>query len=67
MRVEKSTTNEVSDVLRLLGEKKWEREWDRYGIHSGGVVSLEGVDFKEAVRLAHNDNIVDNRRPVMSR
>jgi hypothetical protein len=67
MRVEKSTTNEVSDVLRLLGEKKWESEWDRSGIHSGGVVSSEGVDFKEAVRLAHNDNIVDNRRPVMSR
>jgi U4/U6.U5 tri-snRNP component SNU23 len=55
MRVEKSTTDEVSDVLRLLGEKKREREGDGSGVHGGGVVSSEGVDFEEAVRRKDNE------------
>ncbi len=55
MRVEKSTTDEVNDVLRVLGEKKREREGDGSGVHGGGVVSSEGVDFEEEVRRKDNE------------
>ncbi|KAL3807431.1 hypothetical protein ACHAXA_003960 [Cyclostephanos tholiformis] len=56
MRVEKSTTEEVSDVLRVLAEKKREKEREGSGIHGGGAVASErALDFEEAVRRKDNE------------
>ncbi|KAL9182515.1 hypothetical protein ACHAXT_013167 [Thalassiosira profunda] len=47
MRVEKSTTEEVSGVLKGLADKKREREGD---FANGGAVETEAVDFEDVVR-----------------
>ncbi len=56
MRIEKSTTEEVSDVLRGLAEKKREREGGGSGVHGGvDLASEEAVDFEEVVRRKDNE------------
>ncbi|KAL3764067.1 hypothetical protein ACHAW5_010437 [Stephanodiscus triporus] len=51
MRVEKSTTEEVSGVLRGLAEKKRETEGRGSGFSGGDVIaSGEALDFEEVVR-----------------
>jgi U4/U6.U5 tri-snRNP component SNU23 len=51
MRVEKSTTEEVSGVLRGLAEKKRETEGRGSGFNGGdAIASGEALDFEEVVR-----------------
>ncbi len=55
MRVEKSTTEEVSGVLRGLAEKKQEREGCGSVVHGGGALASEALDFEEVVRMKDNE------------
>ncbi|KAL7528958.1 hypothetical protein ACHAWF_002784 [Thalassiosira exigua] len=54
MRVEKSTTEEVSGVLKGLAEKKRERE-GVLGLHGRGGASSESMDFEDVVRKKDED------------
>lgn len=49
MRVEKSTTDEVSGVLKGLADKKREREGGS-GLNGAGAAASDAVDFEDVVR-----------------